>query len=63
MPRRGTDPEGRKRMTMDSPGGIPAGRPSTPDEVANLIALLASNRAGSIAGTEYLIDGGTVPTA
>jgi NAD(P)-dependent dehydrogenase (short-subunit alcohol dehydrogenase family) len=54
--------EGRRRI-MESLGGIPLGRPSTPEEVANLIAFLASERAGSITGTEYVIDGGTVPTA
>ncbi len=52
-----------KRAIMASLGGIPLGRPSTPAEVANLIAFLASDRAGSITGTEIVIDGGTVPTA
>jgi NAD(P)-dependent dehydrogenase (short-subunit alcohol dehydrogenase family) len=50
-------------MIMDSLGGIPIGRPSKPGEVASLIAFLASDRAGTITGTEYVIDGGTVPTA
>ena len=58
----GTDYEGGKRIIMDSLGGIPIGRPSKPEEVANLIAFLASDRANSITGTEYVIDGGTVPT-
>ncbi|MBZ8132180.1 SDR family oxidoreductase [Afifella sp. IM 167] len=59
----GTDYEGGKRIIMDSLGGIPLGRPAKPREVADLIAFLASPRAGAITGTEYVIDGGTVPTA
>lgn len=57
------DVEQGKQMIMDSLGGIPIGRPSKPEEVASLIAFLASDRAGTITGTEYVIDGGTVPTA
>ena len=59
----GTDLDGGRRIIMDRLGGIPIGRPSRPEEVANLIAFLASDRATSITGTEYVIDGGTVPTA
>lgn len=58
----GTDYEGGKQIIMKSLGGIPLGRPSKPEEVANLIAFLASPRAAAITGTEYVIDGGTVPT-
>ena len=59
----GVDREGGKRIIMQSLGGIPLGRPTKPEEVANLIAFIASDRAASITGAEYLIDGGTVPTA
>ena len=59
----GTDYEGGKRLVMDAIGGIPLGRPSTPVEVAQLIAFLASPCASSITGSEFVIDGGTVPTA
>ena len=58
----GTDYEGGKQIIMDGLGGIPLGRPAKPDEVANLIAFLVSPRAAAITGTEYVIDGGTVPT-
>lgn len=58
----GTDYEGGKRIIMNSLGGIPLGRPAKPSEVADLIAFLASPRAASITGSEFVIDGGTIPT-
>ncbi|AEQ96784.1 dehydrogenase [Xanthomonas oryzae pv. oryzicola] len=58
----GTDYKGGKKIVMEWLGGIPVGRPAQPQEVADLIAFFASPRAASIAGSEYRIDGGTVPT-
>jgi NAD(P)-dependent dehydrogenase (short-subunit alcohol dehydrogenase family) len=58
----GTDYDGGKQIIMRALGGIPLGRPAKPREVADLIAFIVSPRAGAITGTEYVIDGGTVPT-
>jgi NAD(P)-dependent dehydrogenase (short-subunit alcohol dehydrogenase family) len=58
----GTDYEGGKKMIMEWLGGIPVGRPAKPQEVADLITFLVSPRAASVAGSEHVIDGGTVPT-
>jgi NAD(P)-dependent dehydrogenase (short-subunit alcohol dehydrogenase family) len=38
------------------------GRFTEPSEVADLVALLASDRAGNVTGSDFLIDGGLVKT-
>ena len=57
----GTDEDAARQGLMDSLGGIPIGRSAKPEEVAELVAFPVSDRAASIHGSEYVIDGSTVP--
>jgi NAD(P)-dependent dehydrogenase (short-subunit alcohol dehydrogenase family) len=43
-------------------GGFATGRFTTPEEVATLITLLASERTANVTGANYLIDGGLIKT-
>jgi len=54
--------EAATQSVMDALGGIPYGRPAQPEEVAELVGFLVSPRAGYLTGTEFVIDGGTLPT-
>ena len=57
-----SDYSAARQKLMDMLGGIPLGRPNRPEEVAELVVFAASDRASAIAGTEIVIDGGTVAT-
>lgn len=54
--------EEAQQSVIDALGGIPAKRPAEPEEVAELVGFLASPRAKYLSGSEFVIDGGTIPT-
>jgi len=54
--------EDARQSVLDALGGIPIGRGAEPEEVADLIAYLAADRAAAIHGAEFVIDGGTIRT-
>jgi len=57
--RTGTDPQ---TVVDDAIARIPIGRFTTAEEVGDLVAFLASDRAGTITGTTIRIDGGLTPS-
>jgi NAD(P)-dependent dehydrogenase (short-subunit alcohol dehydrogenase family) len=56
---KGVDPAAVREQAV---AGIASGRFSTVDEVATLVALLASPRSANVTGANYVIDGGLVKT-
>jgi len=54
--------EDARQSVLDALGGISIGRGAESEEVADLIAYLASDRAAAIHGAEFVIDGGTIRT-
>jgi NAD(P)-dependent dehydrogenase (short-subunit alcohol dehydrogenase family) len=58
----GVDPETARKNALASIGGLPTGRMTTPEEVAALALLLASERAANVTGSNYVIDGGLIKT-
>jgi NAD(P)-dependent dehydrogenase (short-subunit alcohol dehydrogenase family) len=58
----GVDPETARKNVVASIGGFATGRFTTPEEVATLVAMLASPRTGNVTGANYVIDGGLIKT-
>ena len=60
--RTGTDPDTARDAVLQSIGGLATGRLTTPDEVATLAVMLASDRTANLTGSNYVIDGGLLKT-
>jgi NAD(P)-dependent dehydrogenase (short-subunit alcohol dehydrogenase family) len=58
----GVDAATARKTIIAGIGGFATGRFTTPEEVATLVAFLASDRAGNITGANYVIDGGLIKT-
>jgi NAD(P)-dependent dehydrogenase (short-subunit alcohol dehydrogenase family) len=58
----GVDAATAREAVVASIGGFATGRFTTPEEVATLVALLASERTGNVTGSNYVIDGGLIKT-
>jgi NAD(P)-dependent dehydrogenase (short-subunit alcohol dehydrogenase family) len=58
----GVDADTARQQVVAGIGGFATGRFTTPEEVATLIAMLASDRTGNVTGANYVIDGGLIKT-
>jgi NAD(P)-dependent dehydrogenase (short-subunit alcohol dehydrogenase family) len=58
----GVDPDTARANAVASIGGFATGRFTTPEEVATLVVVLASERTGNVTGSNYVIDGGLIKT-
>jgi NAD(P)-dependent dehydrogenase (short-subunit alcohol dehydrogenase family) len=58
----GTDLDTARDNVVAAIGGFATGKFTQPEEVANIVAFLASERAANVTGANYLIDGGLIKT-
>lgn len=58
----GVDPDTARENVLASIGGLATRRLTTPDEVAALVVMLASERIANATGSNFVIDGGLIKT-
>ncbi len=58
----GVDADTARKTIISGIGGFATGRFTTPEEVATLITVLASDRIANVTGVNYVIDGGLIKT-
>ena len=58
----GVDVDTARENVVAGIGGFATGRFTTPDEVATLVVMLASDRTANVTGANYVIDGGLIKT-
>jgi NAD(P)-dependent dehydrogenase (short-subunit alcohol dehydrogenase family) len=58
----GIDVDTARTNVIAGIGGFATGRFTTPEEVATLVVLLASERTANVTGANYVIDGGLIKT-
>ena len=58
----GVDADTARENVVAGIGGFATGRFTTPEEVAALVVMLASERLANVTGANYVIDGGLIKT-